>query len=324
MGRIKINTKEVMASNHFPIDANKKLIAARNEIANIHLTLDPKIKSRNNIDTRLHSLRRNIEVISDDVNSIRFFVENASNRYTSADKKVAENGKMLNAKLQKMVMSGASSFLQEVGSGSASEFSKITKKNVIERGKNFGKYYASKLQHRNAKGQFEVDNMRSRKWLCGKLKGLTPIVSKRIMAGVKLGGRSLTGLNAVLSFKEHYDDYHNVERAASYSAFVTGAGVAASAVVGLVVTGSSVTTALAGTVIAGTALATVAAFALPVVAGAIAAVAVGYAVKAAYDNCKPFKGFVDGIGDRVGGYISNLGDALSSKTSTQKGFVYAK
>ena len=177
---------------------------------------------------------------------------------------------------------------------SLGQFLESTKETIIKQGKNIGKSWGARLQPRE-NGQFVRDSFKPRKWLSGKLKGLSGTASKAIGFIAKWGGRGLIALGAYEEATEYYNEYHNVGRAISYSTVATGAGV---------LTGMAVGAAFAGA---------------PFIVGLGAAVVVGAAVsvgiKALYKNVKPFRDVVDGAGDILNG----VGKALSNSLSSLKG-----
>jgi len=177
---------------------------------------------------------------------------------------------------------------------SLGQFLESTKETIIKQGKNIGKSWGARLQPRE-NGKFVRDRFKPRKWLSGKLKGLSGTASKAIGFIAKWGGRGLIALGAYEEAKEYYNEYHNVGRAISYSTVATGAGV---------LTGMAVGAAFAGA---------------PFIVGLGAAVVVGAAVsvgiKALYKNVKPFRDVVDGAGDILNG----VGKALSNSLSSLKG-----
>ena len=177
---------------------------------------------------------------------------------------------------------------------SLGQFLESTKETIIKQGKNIGKSWGARLQPRE-NGKFVRDSFKPRKWLSGKLKGLSGTASKAIGSIAKWGGRGLIALGAYEEAAEYYNEYHNVGRAISYSTVATGAGV---------LTGMAVGAAFAGA---------------PFIVGVGAAVVVGAAVsvgiKALYKNVKPFRDVVDGAGDILNG----VGKALSNSLSSMKG-----
>ncbi|MCY7089354.1 T7SS effector LXG polymorphic toxin [Streptococcus oralis] len=177
---------------------------------------------------------------------------------------------------------------------SLGQFLESTKETIIKQGKNIGKSWGARLQLRE-NGKFVRDSFKPRKWLSGKLKGLSGTASKAIGFIAKWGGRGLIALGAYEEATEYYNEYHNVGRAISYSTVATGAGV---------LTGMAVGAAFAGA---------------PFIVGLGAAVVVGAAVsvgiKALYKNVKPFRDVVDGAGDILNG----VGKALSNSLSSLKG-----
>ena len=174
---------------------------------------------------------------------------------------------------------------------SLGQFLESTKETIIKQGKNIGKSWGARLQPRE-NGKFVRDSFKPRKWLSGKLKGLSGTASKAIGFIAKWGGRGLIALGAYEEATEYYNEYHNVGRAISYSTVATGAGV---------LTGMAVGAAFAEA---------------PFIVGLGAAVVVGAAVsvgiKALYKNVKPFRDVVDGAGDILNGVGKTLSNSLSS------------
>ncbi|MCK1165783.1 hypothetical protein MXZ28_06885 [Streptococcus uberis] len=161
---------------------------------------------------------------------------------------------------------------------------------IIKDGKNIGKVYGAKLQPRDANGRFVKDTNPLRKSATSKLKGITNAQSKTIGRCARVGGRALIAYNYYADAKEHYDEYHNVGRAMSYSAVTTTTGVVAGSIGASVATGIATTAGFAATGIVASVIA-------PVIgAVAVGAVAV-IGVKALYSNVKPIKNAVDCMGD---------------------------
>ena len=177
---------------------------------------------------------------------------------------------------------------------SLGQFLESTKETIIKQGKNIGKSWGARLQPRE-NGKFVRDSFKPRKWLSGKLKGLSGTASKAIGFIAKWGGRGLIALGAYEEAKEYYNEYHNVGRAISYSTVATGAGVLAGMAVGAAFAGAPFIVGLGAAVVVG------------------AAVSVG--IKALYKNVKPFRDVVDGAGDILNG----VGKALSNSLSSLKG-----
>lgn len=183
------------------------------------------------------------------------------------------------------------------------QFEKISK-TALKDGKNIGKIYAAKLQPRDAKGRFIKDTNPTRRAATSKLKGITNAQSKTIGKYARVGGGALIAYNYYADAKEHYDEYHNVGRAMSYSAVTTTTGVVAGAV-----------GATAGTAIAIGLGATATSFAATIGAPVFGAVLIGavavVGVKTLYKNVKPVKTIVDGIGDS----FNEVGKAFSKSFS---------
>ena len=177
---------------------------------------------------------------------------------------------------------------------SLGQFLESTKETIIKQGKNIGKSWGARLQPRE-NGKFVRDSFKPRKWLSGKLKGLSGTASKAIGSIAKWGGRGLIALGAYEEAAEYYNEYHNVGRAISYSTVATGAGVLTGMAVGAAFAGAPFIVGLGAAVIVG------------------AAVSVG--IKALYKNVKPFRDVVDGAGDILNG----VGKALSNSLSSLKG-----
>ena len=174
---------------------------------------------------------------------------------------------------------------------SLGQFLESTKETIIKQGKNIGKSWGARLQPRE-NGKFVRDSFKPRKWLSGKLKGLSGTASKAIGFIAKWGGRGLIALGAYEEATEYYNEYHNVGRAISYSTVATGAGVLTGMAVGAAFAGAPFIVGLGATVVVG------------------AAVSVG--IKALYKNVKPFRDVVDGAGDILNGVGKTLSNSLSS------------
>lgn len=185
--------------------------------------------------------------------------------------------------------------------GSVLEYAKDK---VIKEGKNLGRALGAKLQPRSA-GKFIKDTFAPRRWLSGKLKGMSSTASKFLGHVAKWGGRGLVAWGAYEEGKEHYEKYHNVGRAFAYGitagAAGWGAGIVGSAVAGSLVTGVGLT-----------GLATVAA---PIAGAVVVGAAVSVGVKALYKNVKPFRQAVDSVGD----IINDVGRAFKNPLKSIKG-----
>lgn len=158
-----------------------------------------------------------------------------------------------------------------------------TENKALKEGKNVGRSWAAKLQPRSSLGTFIKDTNKQRKWLTGKLRGMSNSTSQTIGKFAKWGGKASIGLSAYSDYKEFNNEHQNVGRAVTYSVISTGAGLGAGYVA-------------AGTV--GVALAS-----LPATAGIFIAMGVGAAtkvgVKALYNNWEPFNYVVNSIGDTL-------------------------
>lgn len=130
--------------------------------------------------------------------------------------------------------------------------------------------------------------------MSGKLKGISTPASNVIGNIAKWGGRGLIVLGAIENFNDYNSEYHNTERAISYSAVATGIGIAAGAV--------------------GTGF--VATVAAPVVGAVVVGAAVGMGVKATYDN--NFLGTRDAI-NFVGDKINDVGKTFRQPLKSLKG-----
>ena len=184
---------------------------------------------------------------------------------------------------------------------SLGQFLESTKETIIKQGKNIGKSWGAKLQPRE-NGKFVRDSFKPRKWLSGKLKGLSGTASKAIGFIAKWGGRGLIALGAYEEATEYYNEYHNVGRAISYSTVATGAGVLTGMAVGAAFAGAPFIVGVGATLVVG------------------AAVSVG--IKALYKNVKPFRDVVDGAGDILNGagdILNGVGKALGNSLSSLKG-----
>lgn len=174
--------------------------------------------------------------------------------------------------------------------GSALEYAKDK---VIKEGKNLGRALGAKLQPRSA-GKFIKDTFSPRRWLSGKLKGMSNTASKFLGHAAKWGGRGLVAWGAYEEGKEHYEKYHNVGRAFTYGITAGAAGWGAGAIVGMATVGAPLLVSIAATITVG------------------AAVSVG--VKALYKNVKPFRQVVDGVGD----IINDVGRAFKNPLKSVK------
>ncbi|MBK0084291.1 hypothetical protein IAE51_10320 [Lactococcus sp. S64] len=210
---------------------------------------------------------------------------------------------------------------------SLSQFLDSVADKVIKEGKNIGRSWGAKLQPHGTGGiGFVKDNFAPRRWLSGKLKGVSNPVSKVIGTGAKWGSKLLVGLGAVENYNEYNAEYHNGGRAMVYSGVSTAASYWAGGI------GASVGTAAAGFAVSsgmiagGTALAAVATVALPVAGAIVVGAAAGMAVKALYDNVKPVRDVINGAGDFLndaGNNIKNtakeVGKALNNPLKSLKG-----
>ncbi|WP_195847647.1 hypothetical protein [Streptococcus uberis] len=160
---------------------------------------------------------------------------------------------------------------------------------IIKDGKNIGKVYGAKLQPRDANGRFVKDTNPLRKSATSKLKGITNAESRVIGRAARVGGTALVAYNFYSDANEHYEKYHNVGRAISYSSVTTTTGVIVGGLASTLAEGALITAGAAPILVA----------AAPVVAAvAIGAVAV-VGVKALYENVKPVRNFVDDLGDSL-------------------------
>ena len=183
-----------------------------------------------------------------------------------------------------------------------------TVKKVFKEGKNIGKSWAAKLQPKSSLGTFVKDTLKPRKWLTGKLKGLSSTVSTKIGYIAKYGGLALIAVGAYQEVTGHYKQYKNMGRAISYGTVATGVGFVA----------GQVGAAIGGSIATGLGLAStgvVAGFIAPIVGAVVVGAAAAVAAKALYSNVKPFKQVVDGVGDK----INKLGSAISGSFNTLKG-----
>lgn len=201
---------------------------------------------------------------------------------------------------------GTGDFLKEM---TPKEFAKesivaaleATEKKVLKEGKNVGRSWAAKLQPRSSLGTFVKETNKQRKWLTGKLRGMSNSTSQTVGKLAKWGGKASIGLSAYSDYREFNNEHQNVGRAVTYSVISTGAGLGA----GYVAAGT-VGVALAG---------------FPAAFGVLAAMAVGAAtkvgVKALYNNWEPFNYAVNSIGDtlnsagnKVREHVGKLGEVF--------------
>ncbi|HEM3214348.1 hypothetical protein [Streptococcus suis] len=176
---------------------------------------------------------------------------------------------------------------------------------AIQQGKNLGRVFGAKLQPRDALGRFVKDIIKPRSWLSGKLKGMSNGTSKIIGHGAKILG---FGVSAFLEGADHYSKYKNVGRAVSYG--ITGGTVAAGAGMVAGAIGSALALPAIGTLAVGLAVGVVASAGL----------------KAAYENIKPVRDAIDGVGDlfNKGGKavfdgFKSIGKAFSNPIGSLKG-----
>ncbi|GHU39337.1 hypothetical protein FACS1894192_12630 [Bacilli bacterium] len=219
--------------------------------------------------------------------------------------------------------------LSDLGSGitdpkewlseSAGKFIDEMKDTIIKEGKNIGRSWAARLQPRSSLGTFVTDEFAPRRWLTGKLKGISNPASQVIGNVAKWGSRGLVAFGAYNSFKDYNAEYHNVGRGMVYSGVSTaaswaagGAGVAIGTTVGAAVTSGLVG---AGVIASGGLVAAGIAIAAPVAGAVVIGVAAGAVVKAAYDHVKPFRDGVNAIGDG----INKIGKVVSNPLKSLKG-----
>ncbi|HFI0037186.1 TPA: hypothetical protein ACGOWL_000310 [Streptococcus suis] len=173
---------------------------------------------------------------------------------------------------------------------------------AIKKGKNLGRVLGAKLQPRDALGRFVKDTIKPRAWLSGKLKGMSNGTSKLIGHSAKFLG---FGVSAFLEGADHYSKHKNVGRAVSYGA-----------VGGVVALGVG---AVAGSIGTAFALPVIGTLAVGIVVGAVASAG----LKAAYENIKPIRDFIDFMGDWCGKAVSDgfksIGNAFSNPISSLKG-----
>ncbi|HFU3705522.1 TPA: hypothetical protein ACGO7G_001146, partial [Streptococcus suis] len=176
---------------------------------------------------------------------------------------------------------------------------------AIKQGKNLGRVFGAKLQPRDALGRFVKDTIKPRSWLLGKLKGMSNGTSKIIGHGAKILG---FGVSAFLEGADHYSKYKNAGRAVSYG--ITGGTVAAGA--GMV----------AGAIGSALALPAIRTLAVGLAVGVVASAG----LKAAYENIKPVRDAIDGVGDlfnKGGKAVSDgfklIGKAFSNPIGSLKG-----
>ncbi|MBO0468359.1 hypothetical protein JZO73_12560 [Enterococcus plantarum] len=207
----------------------------------------------------------------------------------------------------------------EFSTESLSDFLDKTRDKVIKEGKNIGRSWAGKLQPKSTLGTFVSDTFKPRKWLTSKLRKVPNSTSKAIGNVAKWGGKGLFVLGAYSEFKDFYGENHNVGRALTYSMIATTAGYVAGTV-GSAVAGSLAVTAGAA------ATGFIATVAAPVAGAVVVGAAVAVGVKAVYNNWKPFKDTVDGIGDslnnvgsKVKDGLNNVGKALTNPLKSLKG-----
>ena len=203
---------------------------------------------------------------------------------------------------------------------SLSRFLEKTADKVIKEGKNIGRSWGAKLQPR-VNGKFVTDDFAPRRWLSGKLKGVSESASNSIGSFAKWGGRGLVALGAVENFNDYNAEYHNNGRALVYSGISTTASYWVAGTIGVsvgTVAGAAVTTGLvsAGAIAAGGVVAAGIAIAAPVAGAIVVGVAAGMVVKAAYDgNFLGTKDAVNFLGDKV----NDIGKAFSSPLKSFKG-----
>ncbi|HEM3486291.1 T7SS effector LXG polymorphic toxin [Streptococcus suis] len=176
---------------------------------------------------------------------------------------------------------------------------------AIKQGKNLGRVFGAKLQPRDAFGRFVKDTIKPRSWLSGKLKGMSNGTSKIIGHGAKILG---FGVSAFLEGADHYSKYKNAGRAVSYG--ITGGTVAAGAGMVAGAIGSALALPAIGTLAVGLAVGVVASAGL----------------KAAYENIKPVRDAIDGVGDlfnkggkAVSDGFKSIGKAFSNPIGSLKG-----
>lgn len=208
---------------------------------------------------------------------------------------------------------------------SLSQFLDSVTDKVITEGKNIGRSWGAKLQPR-INGKFTTDDFAPRKWMSGKLKGMSNTTSKFIGTGAKWGSKILVGLGAVENYKEYNAKYHNTGRAVVYSAVSTAASYGAGGIGVTVGTAAAGFAVSSGMIAGGTALAAVATVALPVAGAIVVGAAAGMAVKALYDNVKPFRDTINEVGDFLNDSVNNIkntakdvGKTLSNPLKSLKG-----
>jgi len=210
---------------------------------------------------------------------------------------------------------------------SLSQFLDSVADKVITEGKNIGRSWGAKLQPHGRGGVgFVKDNFAPRRWLSGKLKGVSNSASKYIGTGAKWGSKLLVGLGALENYSEYNAEYHNSGRGMVYSGVSTAASYWAGGIGASVGTAAAGFAVSSGMIASGTALAAVATVALPVAGAIVAGAAAGMAVKALYDNVKPVREIVNGAGDflndagnNIKNTAKNVGKALSNPLKSLKG-----
>lgn len=171
-----------------------------------------------------------------------------------------------------------------------------TVEKALAAGKHPGRVLGAKLQPRNTQGQFVKDPVKPRRWASGQLKGMSKKGGKILGSCCKWGGRAIGALNWLSDYNDRYQDTKDVGQSAAYATFTTAAAWA----------GGELAIATA-TAVTGTALSGILVPAAVAAGGALLAVG---AAKWAYNNCKPVKQVVDGVGKAINQGLRNVGNAF--------------
>ena len=92
MPAIRVNVNGVVSSSSSANTAMNKVIAAKNNVSDLRLQVDDKIRNRNSIETRLNSTSQLLGSIEKRIKNIRDFAESGSIRYQNTDNNVKTKG----------------------------------------------------------------------------------------------------------------------------------------------------------------------------------------------------------------------------------------
>lgn len=95
MAYIRIQFDSIISGTHRLDSARANITDVRNSIISVTASLEPRVRSRSSINTRINSITNNLADINNRLNAIKRVSIDSANKYKQTEEKIKKNAKNL-------------------------------------------------------------------------------------------------------------------------------------------------------------------------------------------------------------------------------------